>query len=73
LVKIKEKESNFVLDSNSEQDNGNHRIDAKLSVFTTTKNIQPEESEVPKDGEHLFHSQMWVKGNPLNFIVYSGI
>jgi hypothetical protein len=26
----------------------------------------------PEEGEHLFHSQMWVKGAPLHFIVDSG-
>jgi hypothetical protein len=26
----------------------------------------------PEEGEHLFHSQMWVKGTPLHFIVDSG-
>jgi hypothetical protein len=38
-----------------------------------TKVIQPEEPTDPKEGERLFHSQMWVKGTPLHFIVYSGI
>jgi hypothetical protein len=35
--------------------------------MTTT--IQPEELVDPEEGEHLFHSQMWVKGTPLHFIV----
>jgi hypothetical protein len=38
--------------------------------MTTT--IQPEELEDPEEGERLFHSQMWVKGTPLHFIVDSG-
>jgi hypothetical protein len=38
--------------------------------MTTT--IQPEEPTDPEEGEHLFHSQMWVKGTPLHFIVDSG-
>jgi hypothetical protein len=38
-----------------------------LLVMTTT--IQPEEPTDPEEGEHLFHSQMWVKGTPLHFIV----
>jgi hypothetical protein len=37
-----------------------------------TATIQPEEPEDPEEGEHLFHSQMWVKGTPLHFIVDSG-
>jgi hypothetical protein len=35
--------------------------------------IQPEEPTDPEEGERLFHSQMWVKGTPLHFIVDSGI
>ena len=34
--------------------------------------IQPEELINPKEGEHIFHSQMWVKGTMLHFIVDSG-
>jgi hypothetical protein len=34
--------------------------------------IQPEEPEELEEGEGLFHSQMWVKGTPLHFIVDSG-
>jgi hypothetical protein len=30
--------------------------------------IQPEEPIDPKEGEHLFHSHMWVKGTLLHFI-----
>jgi hypothetical protein len=33
--------------------------------------IQPEEPTDPEEGELLFHSHMWVKGTPLNFIVDS--
>ena len=33
--------------------------------------IQKEELEDSEE-EHLFHSQMWVKGSPLQFIVDSG-
>jgi hypothetical protein len=31
--------------------------------------IQPEEPTDPEEGEHLFNSQMLVKGTPLHFIV----
>jgi hypothetical protein len=37
-----------------------------------TTTIQPEELVDPEEGEQLFHSQMWVKGTPLHFIVHSG-
>jgi hypothetical protein len=36
-----------------------------------TATIQPEEPIDPEEGECLFHSQMWVKGTPLHFIVDS--
>ena len=47
-------------------------IDAKPTTTVTTTTIKLEEPEDPKEGEHLFHSQMWVKGTPLHFIVNSG-
>jgi hypothetical protein len=34
--------------------------------------IQKEEPEDPEEAECLFHSKMWVKGSPLQFIVDSG-
>ena len=40
-------------------------------TIATTK-IQKEELEDPEEEEHLFHSQMWVKGSLLQFIVDSG-
>ena len=42
------------------------------AIFSTTK-IQREDPEDPEEGEHLFHSQMWVKGlhyNPLSIVKY---
>jgi hypothetical protein len=41
------------------------------ATIATTK-VQPSEPKEPEEGEHLFHSQMWVKGAPLHFIVDSG-
>jgi hypothetical protein len=34
-----------------------------------TATIQPEEPVGLEEGERLFHSQMWVKGTLLHFIV----
>jgi hypothetical protein len=34
--------------------------------------IHLEELEELEEGERLFHSQMWVKGIPLHFIVDNG-
>jgi hypothetical protein len=47
-------------------------IDAESTATIATTTIQPEEREDPEEGERLFHSQMWVKGTPLHFIVDSG-
>jgi hypothetical protein len=60
-------------DSESDSENNGRRqiidTDPTATVMTTT--IQPEEPTDPEEGEHLFHSQMWVKGTPLHFIVDS--
>jgi hypothetical protein len=47
-------------------------IGFSLRDITMIKTIQLEEPTDPEEGEHLFHSQMWVKGTPLHFIVDSG-
>jgi hypothetical protein len=49
---------------------GGQIIDAEPTATIATATIQPEED--PEEGERLFHSQMWVKGTPLHFIVDSG-
>jgi hypothetical protein len=71
VVEIKDKESN--LDSKCDSENNDRRqiIDAYPTVIVVTATIQPEEPTDPEEGEHLFHSQMWVKGTPLHFIVDS--
>ena len=47
-------------------------IDVELNATIATAQIQPVEPEDPEEGERLFHSQMWVKGTPLHFIVDNG-
>jgi hypothetical protein len=44
-------------------------MDADPTATVTTTTIQLEELVDPEEGENLFHSQMWVKGTPFNFIV----
>jgi hypothetical protein len=70
VVEIKDKESN--LDSESENTGKGQIINAYPTVIVATATIQPKEPTDPEEGEHLFHSQMWVKGTPLHFIVDSG-
>jgi hypothetical protein len=43
------------------------------NTIVATMKIQKEELEDPKEAERLFHSKMWVKGSPLQFIIDSGI
>jgi hypothetical protein len=54
--------------SNSKSDpyKWNQIIDTKPSAIVITTRVHPSE---PEEGKHLFHSQMWVKGAPLHFIV----
>jgi hypothetical protein len=60
--------------SNSELEpkRGRQIIDTEPSATVATTKLQHGEPDEPKEGEHLFHSQMWVKGTPLHFIVDSG-
>jgi hypothetical protein len=72
VAEIKDKESNP--DSESDYENIGKRqiIDADPTAIVATTTIQLEEPTDPEEGECLFHSQMWVKGTPLHFIVDSG-
>jgi hypothetical protein len=47
------------------------RSSTQIHYYYHDHKIQLEEPTDPKEGEHLFHSQMWVKGTPLHFIVDS--
>jgi hypothetical protein len=51
---------------------GNSIINVKPSATVTTTKVHPSEPKEPEEGELLFHSQMWVKGPLLHFIVDSG-
>jgi hypothetical protein len=69
VVEVKDMEPN--LDSESDLENIENRqiIDADPTATVATTTIQLEELVDPEEGEHLFHSHMWVKGTPLHFIV----
>jgi hypothetical protein len=60
-------------DSELEPERGRKIIDVEPSAIVATTKIYPGELDEPEEGECLFHSQMWVKGTPLHFIVDSGI
>jgi hypothetical protein len=59
-------------DSDLEPERGRQIIDAEPNATIATTKLQPGEPDEPKEGERLFHSQMWVKGTPLHFIIDSG-
>jgi hypothetical protein len=68
VVEIKNKEPN----TDSENNGKRQIIDADPTATVANATIQPEEPVDPEEGERLFHSQMWVKGTPLHFIVDNG-
>jgi hypothetical protein len=71
VAEIKDKEPNP--DSESDYENTGKRliINADPTVIVVTATIQLEEPTDLEEGEHLFHSHMWVKGTSLHFIVDS--
>jgi hypothetical protein len=71
MVELKDSESEVDSDSESNPEGGKQIIDVEPSATVTTTKVWPSEPEEPEEGEHLFHSQMWVKGAPLHFIVDS--
>jgi hypothetical protein len=71
VAEIKDKELNLDSESDSENTVKRQIIDADPTAIVATATIQPEEPIDPEEGECLFHSQMWVKGTPLHFIVDS--
>ena len=76
VVALKEPKSDVFFDPESELDKGNYKgkkiIYADPNAIISTTNIQKEDPEDPEEGERLFHSQMWVKGSPLQFLIDSG-
>ena len=76
VAKLKASESDACFDPESEFDKRNGKgkqiIDAEPSATAATAKIQNNEPEDLEEGERLFHSQMWVKGSLLQFIIHSG-
>jgi hypothetical protein len=72
VAELKASESEADSDSESNPERGNWIIDVEPSATVATTKVQPREPEEPEEGECLFHSQMWVKGTLLHFIVDSG-
>jgi hypothetical protein len=72
VAKVKASESDAGSDSESEPERGRWIIDVEPSATVATTKLQHGEPDEPEEGERLFHSQMWVKGTPLHFIIDSG-
>jgi hypothetical protein len=73
LAEVKASKSYVGSESKSKLEKGRYIIDMEPSTTISTTNIHPSELDEQEEGENLFHSQMWVKGTPLHFIVDSGI
>jgi hypothetical protein len=71
VAEVKSFESEAGSDSESEPEKGRRIIDTKSIAIVATTMIHPGEPDEPVEGECLFHSQMWVKGTSLHFIVDS--
>jgi hypothetical protein len=72
VAEVKASESDADYDSEPEPERGRWIIDVEPSATIATTKLQPGEPDEPEEGECLFHSQMWVKGTPLHFIIDSG-
>jgi hypothetical protein len=72
VAEVKASESDADSDSETKPERGRRIIDVEPSATIATTKLQPGEPDEPEEGERLFHSQMWVKGNPLHFIIDSG-
>jgi len=72
VVELNSSDSDACSDTELELDKGNdkgkHIIDVEPSATVATSKVQKIEPEDLEEGEHLFHSQKWVKGSPLQFI-----
>ena len=71
MTKLKDFESEVDSDSKSNLESGKKIIDVEPRAIVTTTKVQPSKLEELEEGEHLFHSQMWVKGTLLHLIFYS--
>jgi hypothetical protein len=72
VAEVKASKSNVDYDSKLEPERRRWIIDAEPSATVATTKLQPGELDEPEEGECLFHSQMWVKGTPLHFIIDIG-
>jgi hypothetical protein len=72
VAKLKDSDSETDSNSESNLEGGKWIIDVEPSTTVATTKFCPSESGEPKEGEHLFHLQMWVNGVSLHFIFDRG-
>ena len=76
VVELKAPESNACSDPEPEPEKGDDKgkkiIEAYPNSIVATTNLHSEDPEDTEEGERLFHSQIRVKGSPLQFLVDSG-
>ena len=63
--------SNPEVEPGKGDEKGNNIIYVDPSAIVSTTKLQMEDPKGREEGEHLFHSQMWVKGSPLQYLVDS--
>ena len=73
VAEVKASESDAGSDAESKLERGRWIIDAEPNATVSTTKLQPGEPDELEEGEHLFHSQMWVKGTPMHLIIDRGI
>jgi hypothetical protein len=66
---LKDSMSEVDYDSDSNPEGEKRIIDDGPSSTVTITKVWPSEPKEPEEGEGLFHSQMWVKGDLIHFIV----
>jgi hypothetical protein len=69
VADLKTFESEVDSDFESNPKGGKWIIDVEPNATVATTKFHPSELEELEEWEHLFHSQMWVNGAPLHFIV----
>jgi hypothetical protein len=71
VAEVKASESDAGLDSETKPERGRWIIDTETSATVAITKVQPGEPNETEEGEHLFHSHIWVKGTLLHFIMDS--
>jgi hypothetical protein len=73
VAEVKASESDAYSDFEPELERGRQIVHVEPSATIATTKLQLGEPDEPEEGECLFHSQIWVKGTRLHFIIDIGI